>query len=269
MGKKASRTYFAYPTTPEERNEAKSIYYLAKEHNLQRPQYIDDNGTVWRWDNKGNNTPNLIQTDLKLARNGRDKARRVDLSLTVDNFEQAWPGKGQELYDAEQARINEIYKSADDSQDVDHIRPLANGGLHVSNNLRPLDSRQNRSEGNRPIPSDVEQAAYMMADNKQDQVRLQGPRFPNGSSTEIIYQGGKALVKLSRRANPIVNGHDLFMAGKNGEDLANGAAEYLPGMKPDPETDLGKRAGDAIVNGAKEAYTNGKKAIDNYGISTI
>ena len=269
MGKKASRTYFAYPTTPEEKNEAKSIYYLAKKHKLQRPQYIDNNNIVWRWDNKGNNRPELIQTDLKLARNGRDRARRVGLSLTAANFEEAFPGMGQELYEAEKARIDEIYESADDSQDVDHIWSLASGGLNVSNNLRPLDSRQNRSEGNRPIPSDVEQSAYMMADNKQDQVRLQGPRFPRGSRTELFYQGGKVAVRLLNRSNPIVNGHDLFMAGKNGEDLANDAAKYLPGMKPDPETDLGKRTSDAIVNGAKEAFKNGKKAIDNYHINTI
>ena len=109
----------------------------------------------------------------------------------------------------------------------------------------------------------------MMADNQQDQVRLQGPRFPKGSRTEVFFQGGKVAVRLVRRANPIANGHDLFMAGKNGKELADGAAEYLPGMKPDPKTDLGKRAGEAIVNGAKEAYTNSQKAIDNYGINTI
>ena len=159
------------------------------------------------------------------------------------------------MYDAEKTRIDEIYASANDSQDIDHIRPLANGGLHVSNNLRPLDSKQNRSEGNRPIPSDVEQAAYMMADNKQDQVRLQGPRFPNNSLTEIIYKGGKALVKLSRRANPIVNGHDLFMVGQDA-DKFNSSVEFMPSVQ-----DVG--------NGLKEAYTNGKNAIDKNGISTI
>lgn len=269
MGKKASRTYFSYPTTPDERRAAFTTFEFAKENNLQRPQYLDDTGNVWRWDNKGNGKHGLINTDLKSARNGRDKARRVGLSLTADNYEDAFPGMGQELYDAEKARIDQIYKSADDSQDVDHIWSMSNGGLNVSNNLRPLDSRQNRSEGNRPIPSDVEQAAYMMADTKQDQVRLQGPRFPQGSRTELFYQGGKVAVRLLNRSNPIVNGHDLFMAGKNGEDLANGAAEYLPGMKPNPETDLGKRAGDAIVSGAKEAFTNSKKAIDQYDINTI
>lgn len=254
MGKKASRTYFAYPTTPEERNEAKSFYYLAKQHNLQRPQYLDDNGTVWRWDNKGNDTLQLIQSALKSARNGRDKARRVDLSLTVDNFEQAFPGKGQELYNAEKARIDEIYKLADDSQDVDHIWSMANGGFHVSNNLRPLDSKQNRSEGNRPIPSELEQAAYMMADNKQDQVRLQGPRIPANSTLQMVFNQGKAALKFVRK-NPIEKGLELFMVGQDADQF-NGSVEFMPSVQ-----DVG--------NGLKDAYTNGKKAIDKNGISTI
>ena len=254
MGKKASRTYFAYPTTPEELNEAKSFYYLAKQHNLQRPQYLDDNGTVWRWDNKGDNTPSLIQSDLKAARNGRDRARRVDLSLTVDNFEQAWPGKGQQLYDAEKARIDEIYKSADDSQDVDHIWSMANGGLHVSNNLRPLDSRQNRSEGNRPIPSELEQSARMIADNIQDQVLLQGPRLADNSTLKFIVKKGIGYLKNVRK-HPIEQGYDLFMVGQDADSF-NNSVEFMPSVQ-----DVG--------NGLKEAYTNGKKAIDKNGISTI
>lgn len=254
MGKKASRTYFAYPTTPEERKAAFTTFEFAKENNLQRPQYLDDTGNVWRWDNKGNGTHGLINTNLKSARNGRDRARRVGLSLTAEDYEQAWPGKGQELYAAEKTRIEEIYTSADDSQDVDHIWSLANGGLNTSNNIRPLDSRQNRSEGNRPIPSELEQAAYMMADNKQDQVRLQGPRISPDSNLQMVVNGGKAFLKQVRK-HPIEQGVDLFMVGQDA-DKFNDSVKFMPSVQ-----DVG--------NGLKEAYTNGKKAIDKNGISTI
>ena len=254
MGKKASRTYFAYPTTPEERKAAFTTFEFAKENNLQRPQYLDDTGDVWRWDNKGNGTHGLISTNLKSARNGRDRARRVGLSLTAEDYEQAWPGKGQELYAAEKARIEEIYASADDSQDVDHIWSLANGGLNTSNNLRPLDSRQNRSEGNRPIPSQLEQSARMIADNIQDQVLLQGPRLTANSTLEFIVDKGIGFLKNVRK-HPIEQGVDLFMVGQDA-DKFNGSVEFMPSVQ-----DVG--------NGLKEAYTNGKKAIDKNGISTI
>lgn len=255
MGKKASRTYFAYPTTPEERKAAFTTFEFSKENNLQRPQYLDDMGNVWRWDNKGNGKHGLINTDLKSARNGRDKARRVGLSLTADDYEQAWPGKGQQLYAAEKARIDEIYKLADDSQDVDHIWSLANGGLNVSNNMRPLDSKQNRSEGNRPIPSELEQTAYMMAENKQDQVRLQGPRIPANATLQMVFNGGKAMLQFVRSKYPVQNGIDLFMLGQDADNF-NSSVEFMPSVQ-----DVG--------NGLKEAYTNGKKAIDQNGISTI
>jgi 5-methylcytosine-specific restriction endonuclease McrA len=254
MGKKASRTYFAYPTTSDERKAAFTTFEFAKENNLQRPQYLDDTGNVWRWDNKGNGEHRLINTNTKSARNGRDRARRVGLSLTADDYEQAWPGKGQELYAAEKTRIEEIYASADDSQDVDHIWSLANGGLNTSNNIRPLDSRQNRSEGNRPIPTELEQAAYMMADNKQDQVRLQGPRISSNSTLQLVFNGGKAVLKQVRK-HPIEQGVDLFMVGQDA-DKFNDSVQFMPSVQ-----DIG--------NGLKEAYTNGKKAIDKNGISTI
>ena len=254
MGKKASRTYFAYPTTPEERKAAFTTFEFAKENNLQRPQYLDDTGNIWRWDNKGNGTHGLINTNLKTARNGRDRARRAGLSLTAEDYEQAWPGKGQELYNAEKTRIEEIYASADDSQDIDHIWSLANGGLNTSNNIRPLDSRQNRSEGNRPIPSELEQTARMLADNIQDQVRLQGPRLAANSTLQMVVKKGIAAVKFVR-SNPIEQGVDLFMVGQDADSF-NNSVEFMPSVQ-----DVG--------NGLKEAYTNSKKAIDKNGISTI
>lgn len=46
--------------------------------------------------------------------------------------------------------------------------------------------------------------------------------------------------------NQVKNGYDLFMWGATGEAQAEELADVLPGMRPDPETDLGKRAGDYI-----------------------
>ena len=48
------------------------------------------------------------------------------------------------------------------------------------------------------------------------------------------------------KLNQAKNAYDLFMWGATGEAQAEELADVLPGMRPDPETDLGKRAGDYI-----------------------
>jgi hypothetical protein len=264
MGKKVDRPYFVYPTTPEERRTAFTVFQHAQESGFQRPQYIDDNGTVWRWDNKGNGRFGLINTNTKLARNGRDRARRIDLSLTAQDYEEAWPGQGQQLFEAEQQRINEIYNNASDSEDVDHIWSLNSGGLNVSNNLRPLDSDINRSEGDRGVPHELEQIAYMMAETKADQVRLQGPRMLPGATTRLVTSAGKvALEYVIPGANTAATAYDLFTFGRDGEELVNGAAEVVPGLQANPETDIGKRAGDAVANGLQNAANGLQTSMTN------
>ena len=158
MPQKDKRSYFVYPKTKEERREAFTLFEFAREQKIQQPQYLDENGTIWRWDNKGKGRFGLIQTNKKLARNTRDRARRLELSLTEQDFEKAFPGKGKNLYLAEKQRIEEIYANANDTEDVDHIWSLNSGGLNVSQNMRPLPSVQNRAEGDRGVPGLVEAA---------------------------------------------------------------------------------------------------------------
>jgi len=277
MAAKQESSYFVYPTNAQEKDQAYAVFHFAKENNITRPQYIDADGTVWRWDNKGGGKHDghrLIRTTIKAARNARDRARRVDLSLTKDDFEQAWPGRGAELFNAEQQRLQALYDSRPDGSDVDHYWSLNSGGFHVSNNLRHHPSEQNRSEGDRGAPHPLEQAAYMLAETKADQVRMEGPHMSPGSSTSLTFQNGRAILNyISDRTNAIQNGIDLFMFGKTGEETVNQAAEYVPGLRADPETDIGKRVGDAITsgvsNGVKVLYERGKAAVDYNGISSI
>ena len=68
---KTDRSYLSYPQTQSEREAALAAHMFAIENDLQRPQFVDENGTIHRWDPKGK-TKNgrtrygLIQTDLKL-----------------------------------------------------------------------------------------------------------------------------------------------------------------------------------------------------------
>lgn len=217
-GQKSERSYHVYPTNPEERKQAFTVFQFARENKIQQPQYIDDNGTVWRWDNKGNGNFALIQTNKKLARNARDRARRLETSLSAEDFEEAFPGKGAELYAAEVARIEEIYANATENEDVDHIYSLGSGGLNVSQNLRPLDAAQNRAEGDRGRPSDLEMSAYMLADTKADQVRMQGPRFPPRATVRLDKSLG-AIRLVSDRFDAVQTGVDLFKQGQTGSQL--------------------------------------------------
>lgn len=223
-GQKSERSYHVYPTNSEERKQAFTVFQFARENNLQQPQYVDNNGTIWRWDNKGNGRFGLIQTNKKLARNARDRARRLETSLSEQDFEEAFPGKGAELYKAEVARIEEIYAESTEDEDIDHIYSLGSGGLNVSQNLRPLNSAQNRAEGNRGRPSEAEMNAFMLADTKADQVRLQGPRFAPRSN--VILDRGLGVVRLvSNRVNTVQTGIDILTQGQDDSMLDQAVQE--------------------------------------------
>ena len=269
MAKREDVSLFVYPTDAEQKDQAYAVFKFAKENGIARPQYIDEDGTVWRWDNKGGGKHDghrLMRTSIKYNRNSRDRARRLDQSLTQADFEEAWPGKGADLYQAEVDRQKQIFDSREDSEDIDHYWSLNSGGFHVSNNLRRQDSAANRAEGDRGAPHELEQAAYMLAETKADQVRLQGPRFAPGSSLDLVYQGGKATLKyVLPKFNAVLNGVDIFNQGQSGSTLDN-ALNAIPDTS---ETDLGRHLGNGISNGVKSAYKNGKEAVDLNGISTL
>ena len=55
----------------------------------------------------------------------------------------------------------------------------------------------------------------------------------------------------NRLTNRIETGKFIFDQGKNGSHVhngVNGAAKVVPGLQPNPETDIGKRAGDFFAN---------------------
>ena len=51
---------------------------------------------------------------------------------------------------AERDRLNDLETGIDDPWEVDHIRPLAQGGLHVYENLRLLRASKNCDDMSRP-----------------------------------------------------------------------------------------------------------------------
>ena len=72
------------------------------------------------------------------------------------------------------------------------------------------------------------------------------------------YGGGAS--KLAGRAGAIGVGANLFAQGKSGS-VVDQAVKKLPGIKANPKTDLGKRAGDAISRTASQAAAALKKQL--------
>jgi hypothetical protein len=66
--------------------------------------------------------------------------------------------------------------------------------------------------------------------------------------------------KLAGRAGAVGVGANLFMQGKSGS-VVDQAVKKLPGIKANPKTDLGKRAGDAIGRTAAQAAAALKKQL--------
>ena len=259
---KTDRSYLSYPQSQSEREAALAAHMFAIKNDLQRPQFVAENGTIHRWDPKGKTKDGrtrygLIQTDLKLQRNARDRARRLDGSLTVSDFEAAFPGKGRALYAAEKHKLEQIYKETEDYEDVDHIWSLASGGLHASANLRALLAEQNRAEGDRGEPSPLMQTAYMLARDKLDQVRLQGPAVaPRVKLVESRGAIGLAFADKVEQAEALFT----FAADQNNVDMVTEIAKSVPGpAKPITNTgdDLAKRAHDAIGNEIEYIKING------------
>ena len=87
--------------------------------------------------------------------------------------------------------------------------------------------------------------------------------------------------QILSRTNAIKNGKDLFEFSTNGgSELLQEAADVIPGLRPNADTDVGRRLGNAISKNTKhylerteeilsKFYQNGSKAVDTNGISSI
>ena len=287
MQRKKETSYFVKPVNADEMDKAWNVFQYSKENNLPRTQYIDSTGTIWRWDNKGkggnkksHGGHTLIRTAGKLARNSNRRALKLNQSFTEADFEKAWPGRGADLFKAEQDRIKEIYASAKGDQDIDHIWSLKSGGFQISNNLRPLDAKQNRSEGDRGVPDADMQTALMLAHTKADQARLQGPRLPAALQQLAVLQerlrnpqsylnGAMDAVSFVTNNTPMGKATDIAVDTFNTlvdqpvrAATGNGIYEHIPNGSQEERRDKNKK-----VNGqlSKNNGHNGNGAAHSLG----
>lgn len=170
---------FKFPTTKEERFKAIQNHLASRQDGGKMHYFTKDDGSIHYIDNKGNGNYGFIDLATKLSREAQRKAKKFDATPTLNDFIEVWgKDKGKDLFETEQKRLLDIYKKVDSRFfDVDHMDSLAKGGLHYSRNLRALLSAQNRAEGARYLTDELRNA-YMLAQDKKQQLMLQGPPVP-------------------------------------------------------------------------------------------
>ena len=181
----AKRSFFQKPTTPEEKAAGLALYHYSQRYKVERPRFIDQNGDVWVYEGKGKGDIRLIRYNLKLERNAARRAKKLNQTITLEDFKIVWPDQAKELYQAERQRLNEIYKSRQLGEDIDHIWSINSNGLHVSRNVRRLNSVVNRSQGDRgALDPEIQNATGNFTD-KQTYLKWHGPNLPPNKTVEI------------------------------------------------------------------------------------
>tara|TARA_Y100000401_G_scaffold28919_1_gene21072 strand:+ start:4184 stop:5131 length:948 start_codon:yes stop_codon:yes gene_type:complete len=172
----ASRTLPApFPTTKEGREAAKAFFRENKD--TGRTQYfIKPDGSIHYVDNKGDGKLGFRNLHSKLKSNADYRARKFDATPSKADYIRIFgEQKGVDLFTAEQEKVRSIYRNYDPlTHDIDHPNALYRGGIQHSNNLIALDSSVNRSKGAIPLDK-ISKAALLLADNIDDQLKLQGP----------------------------------------------------------------------------------------------
>jgi hypothetical protein len=75
--------------------------------------------------------------------------------------------------------------------------------------------------------------------------------FGGAALQNILKVMPAGIQSLAGKVTPVLTGAQLFAEGRDGsatQRIVNKAADFTPGLKADPETDIGKRAGDFLVN---------------------
>jgi|TARA_R100000479_G_scaffold170445_1_gene113105 hypothetical protein len=267
---------FPFPKDKASKDKAVEAHLSSRKAGGPMHYFVKDDGSIHYLDNKGNGY-RFNDLATKLHNEAKRRGRKLDSTPTLDDYVEVFGSvNGTKLFETEQQRLREIYKNANTLiNDVDHIDSLGQGGLHYSRNLRELLSSENRSDGARRITDEMRNA-LMLAQDKRDQIALQGPPVP------------PALLNLQELANRMANGNtplagavsvadrvlnrteiakDLWTFGQNGEQIVEKVAGAQIQGQPvfeanyngvmvgrnDPSTDIGKRTGDSISNGVNYA----------------
>tara|TARA_B100002052_G_scaffold208656_1_gene190702 strand:+ start:248 stop:1168 length:921 start_codon:yes stop_codon:yes gene_type:complete len=123
-------------------------------------------------------------------RSAERRARQLQGTATKEMFIEAFGENiGVARYkDYKKALLN-IFKNTDPSKfDVDHISSLKFTPVHHPTNMRLQNKHRNRSEGARELDQHVKNV-LLLADNIQDQIKIQGPKVTPYMRQNILRGG--------------------------------------------------------------------------------
>ena len=158
------------------------------------------NGQLWYYNRGGKKGADGVK-DLSLRNYGKKLGLEKKYAETRDvqtpkleDYEEAFPGRGKEMYDAEQAKRKLQIKAQKDAIartgkdfDLDHMRPNMNQGRTHSRNFRLMDAGRNRLEQNRRPLTDTQLTALKQdATNNVDYLRTQGPEMTPRQRQNVI-----------------------------------------------------------------------------------
>ena len=279
----ASRTLPApFPTTKEGREAAYAFF--RKNKDTGKTQYfIKPDGSIHFVDNKGDGRLAFRDLYSKLKSNADYRARKFNATPSKADYIRIFgEQKGADLFTAEQKKVRSIFRNYNPlTHDIDHSLALKQGGIQHSNNLIALDSSVNRSKGAKPLDK-ISKAALLLADNIDDQIKLQGPLPTTEMRQQIAAQGvsrmskaGKLLSSIDKlgkaglAAGVVISIADALNRGASAAEITNEAGgQIFDFINPIDNGPLNGRSLQQELARA-EQYTNGNRPKDPFANGVV
>jgi hypothetical protein len=200
----------------------KAINAYKAEHGTTRgfpagTSYTDADGQVWNYAAGARGKPGGMRRKEATERfTNKRKVNVANSKLTLEDYTKEWgPQLGEQLFNEASNKLKIIKKGKYPGMDIDHIDSAADGGLEHPNNFRLQNKTDNRAEQNRSITAE-QRNALMIARDKGDQVKLQGPRPTPRVRQQILSgsrKGGTRTTSSSSVVDKLLNDRESNYQG--------------------------------------------------------
>ena len=209
----------------------------------------------------------LQKSESRVAKEARRRAKMLKQLPTEDIYIKTFGELvGKDLYKKEAKAVKELYKNTDSLiYDIDHINPLAKGGMHARRNLMPLEALVNRQKGATDLPEFKKQMLGLGASSPEEFIKIHGP-WPTEVIIKNILDGPdtpeafnkywmKKVTGSQKIADTISHTSNLLSGANKARVATIGAASLLPGA-------LGTAASAAEVYERGKIYKESKNWLD-------
>ena len=193
------RLFLPKPTSPIARAQALRFHNRMKAAGKDIPHFFDEDGVRFYIDRDGKGNQNFRNLGSKLAVEAGRQQRAAERTPTIQDYTDVYgPKLGKQLFKTERRRLSQMYSNYNPAtQDIDHIDSMASGGMNISRNLRPMDSRQNRSEGARKLTSTQKTAVLSGAPDVKTAIQQQGPVMTTAQTNKYLQTGSAWMLNAA------------------------------------------------------------------------